>query len=197
VVPVGLTRFHRAGCRTYTDVQARGIVDRLARQQNELLQVLGVRFAYLSDEWYLRLGEAVPPFEAYDGLDLTENGVGLVRRFVDAGGGLDALKGQVTLVTGTLFAPLLAELTSSITGVEVVSVVNRLFGETVTVAGLLTAEDVLDQLQGHDLGDTVVLPAAMFGGPEGQSLDGKCADEVGEALGCEVRLGHTLADVTD
>jgi NifB/MoaA-like Fe-S oxidoreductase len=180
-----------------TDTEVRVVFEQVIGWQRRLRERLGVNFVYLSDEWYLRLGEAVPPFEAYDGLDLTENGVGLVRRFVDAGGGLDALKGQVTLVTGTLFAPLLAELTSSITGVEVVSVVNRLFGETVTVAGLLTAEDVLDQLQGHDLGDTVVLPAAMFGGPEGQSLDGKCADEVGEALGCEVRLGHTLADVTD
>jgi len=74
--------------------------------------------------------------------------------------------------------------------IEVVPVVNRFFGETVTVAGLLTGRDVVAQLRERDLGDVVVLPPAMFGGPEGQSLDEMWPREVGEALGREVVVGR-------
>ena len=138
--------------------------------------------------------------EAYDGLDLTENGVGLVRRFLDR---WDRLEFQVskfqvghanlkpgtmkpetfTLVTGALFAPVLQRLTADLDDLAVLPVMNRFFGETVTVAGLLTGGAVVAQLQGRALGDVVMLPPAMFGGPEGQSLDGMRPAEIGEALG--------------
>jgi putative radical SAM enzyme (TIGR03279 family) len=85
VVPVGLTRFHRAGCRVHTDAEMRLVFKQVTAWQARLRERLGVGFVYLSDEWYLRLGEAVPESCAYDGLDLTENGVGLVRRFLEIG----------------------------------------------------------------------------------------------------------------
>jgi NifB/MoaA-like Fe-S oxidoreductase len=92
------------------------------------------------------------------------------------------------LVTGTLFAPVLRSLVAGLPA-EVGPVVNRFFGETVTVAGLLTGRDVVAQLRERDLGDVVLLPAAMFGGPEGQSLDEMRPQEIGEALGRPVLVG--------
>jgi putative radical SAM enzyme (TIGR03279 family) len=181
VVPVGLTRFHRGKCRVHTDAEMHLVFEQVAAWQARLRERLGVNFVYLSDEWYLRLGEDVPEVEAYDGLDLTENGVGLVRRFLDT---YHAKPAGHTLVTGTLFAPVLR----AVTDVDVISITNQFFGETVTVAGLLTGQDVIAQLQGQDLGEVVVLPAAMFGGPEGQSLDGMWPQEIGEALGRDVAL---------
>jgi putative radical SAM enzyme (TIGR03279 family) len=160
VVPMGLTRYHQGGCRIHTKAEMRVVLEQVTGWQARLLPQLGIRFAYLSDEWYLRLGEKFPPAEAYDGLDLRENGVGLVLRSLVAG--LPA---------------------------EVVPVVNRFFGETVTVAGLLTGRDVVAQLRERDLGDVVLLPAAMFGGPEGQSLDEMRPQEIGEALGRPVLVG--------
>ena len=77
-------------------------------------------------------------------------------------------------------------MTAEFGNVEVVSIINRFFGETVTVAGLLTGRDVVEQLATRRLGDWVILPPAMFGGPEGQSLDGIWPQEIGEALGREV-----------
>jgi NifB/MoaA-like Fe-S oxidoreductase len=90
--------------------------------------------------------------------------------------------GSLTLVTGTLFAPVLRRVTAEFDNVEVVPVVNRFFGDTVTVAGLLTGRDVVAHLRERDLGDVVMLPPAMFGGPEGQSLDEMWPQEVGQAL---------------
>jgi putative radical SAM enzyme (TIGR03279 family) len=179
VVPVGLTRFHRSGCRVHTEAEMRLVFKQVVAWQARLRERLGVSFAYLSDEWYLRLGESVPEVDVYDGLDLTENGVGLVRRFLDAH---HAYPASSTLVTGTLFAPVLRAVTKA----TVIPVVNDFFGQTVTVAGLLTGQDVIAQLQGRDLGDVVVLPGAMFGGPEGQSLDGMGPQGIEEALGRRV-----------
>ncbi len=122
----------------------------------------------------------------YDGLDLTENGVGLVRQFLSEP--LIPNHESQTLATGR-FASVLRQATARFAGVEVAPVVNRFFGETVTGGGLLTGRYVIEQLQGRDLGGVVVLPAAMFGGPEGQSLDEMWPDEIGEALGRQVVVG--------
>lgn len=194
VVPVGLTRYHRFDCRLHTETEMRAVLDRVSGWQGQLRQELGVTFAYLSDEWYLRLGEDVPPIEHYDDLDLSENGVGLVRRFLDCEE--EMLRSQLsdlespTLVTGTLFAPVLR---SAIVGLsaDVVSVPNRFFGDSVTVAGLLTAQDVIEQLKGRDADGVVVLPAVMFAGPEGQSLDEMWPADVEQALGRRVVVGAT------
>lgn len=199
IVPVGLTRFHMGGCQVHTDAEMRVVFEQVTGWQARLREDLGVSFVYLSDEWYLRLGEDVPPIAAYDGLDLVENGVGLVRRFLENGdwrtetghrGGQSLSNCQsLTLVTGTLFAPVLRRVMAESVNVEVVPVVNRFFGEMVTVAGLLTGQDVVTQLREHALGDVVVLPPAMFGGPEGQSLDEMWPQEVGQMVGREVVVG--------
>jgi len=189
VVPVGLTMFHRGGCRVHTEAEMRLAFKQVAVWQARLRERLGVNFAYLSDEWYLRLGEPVPEAAAYDGLDLTENGVGLVRRFLEIGDwrlkqAISNLQSPI-LVTGALFAPVLC----SVTEAKVIPITNHFFGQTVTVAGLLTGQDVVAQLQGRRrLGDVVVLPGAMFGGPEGQSLDGMWPQEIEEALGRRVEV---------
>ena len=190
VVPVGLTRHHRGGCRPHTDAEARAVFDQVVTWQARLRGSLGVSFAYLSDEWYLRLGEPVPPLARYDGLDLTENGVGLVRQFLEVGRlsltSLSRRQPSLTLVTGTLFAPVLRRTTAHLPGVEVVPVTNDFLGQTVTVAGLLTGQDVVAQLKGRDLGEALALPPAMFGGPAGQTLDEMWPEDVGRALGRRV-----------
>jgi putative radical SAM enzyme (TIGR03279 family) len=190
IVPVGLTRFHRGGCRVHTTAEVRLVLDQMTAWQARLRERLGVAFAYLSDEWYLRLGEDVPKVEDYDDVDLTENGVGLVSRFKadqDWQSALGTLKSP-TLVTGVLFAPILRACTEA----DVIPVVNVFFGETVTVAGLLTGQDVVAQLREKELGDVIVLPSTMFGGPGGQSLDGMVPQEIGEALGRKVILSCEL-----
>ena len=74
---------------------------------------------------------------------------------------------------------------------KVVPLVNRFFGESVTVAGLLTAGDVVAQLEDRDLGQVLFLPRAMFAGPEGQSLDDMWPRDVAQGLGRPVRVGMT------
>ena len=62
-------------------------------------------------------------------------------------------------------------------------IVNHFFGETVTVAGLLTGKDVAEQLRGEDLGDALLVPAAMLKADEDIFLDDMTPDELSRALG--------------
>lgn len=212
VVPVGLTKQHKYKMRTHTVEEAAAALDYVASLQTVFLERFGARFVYATDEWYLVSGREVPSMDAYDGQQLFENGLGLVRRFLDdwesvrqeiRDTGPDVAQGrQVTLVTGTLFAPVLratAAEFSQLTGavVTVLPAVNETLGETITVAGLLMAGDVLAQLQVAGRGELVVLPRVMFDHPDGISLDDLAPQEVAAHLGRPVALADTLGDVWD
>ncbi len=223
VVPVGLTRWglwgegttdHRpqtaqtggralvAGLRPYTETEAGAVLEQVLAWQARLRRELGVGFVYPSDEWYLRAGVPLPPLAAYDGAlpAVIENGVGMVASFLAewprTQARLAALGGpRQTWVTGTLFAPVLAERAAALSAatgliVEVVPVPNRFLGETVTVAGLLTVQDVLATLAERAPGDVIVLPAAMFRGPEGRALDDHTVAAVAAATGWRVEVSE-------
>jgi putative radical SAM enzyme (TIGR03279 family) len=217
VVPVGLTRHHKYGMRTHTRAEAAATLDYVQALQAAFLDRHGVRFVYPTDEWFLVAGRDVPPLEAYDGQQLHENGLGMVRRFLDEWAGvrdeigawrqrhvsLSADRPQkLTLATGTLFAPVLSEAASSfaaLTGasVEVVPIVNRRLGASITVAGLLMAEDIIAALMERGYGDLVVLPRVVFDHPDVISLDDLAPSAVAARLGVPVALADTMGDVWD
>ena len=168
---------------------------------------LGVNFLYLGDEFYLTAGRAVPEHSAYDGFPLVENGVGMVRRFVDAFHGAfrklervssDAV--SVKLVTGVLgqeFLTPLAEAANRLPWLScrVVPVRNRFFGDGVTVSGLLTGKDILGALQADaNSADVVVLPPNCVN-HEGILLDDLEQADLENQLGLRVVLGsYDLAE---
>jgi putative radical SAM enzyme (TIGR03279 family) len=207
VVPVGITNFHKYGHRPNTRAEARVVFDQVRVQQQEFLATLGVRFVYLTDEWYLMLDEPIPSLAEYDGLALQENGLGMVRAFLDEWQGArtkfagpKSANEKVTWVTGTLFAPTLEKVASQfseLTGrvVEVVPVVNRRLGKTITVAGLLMGQDIIDQLQGRDLGDLLLLPRVTFDHPDGIALDDIGPDQIAQALDRPVVLVDGMSEV--
>ena len=210
VVPVGLTRYHRGNCRLYAAQEARAIVDQVAPWQQEYRARHGISLVYLADEWYLLAGIDLPRAEMYDDYPQIENGIGLVRQFLEDGSRLKVkrFKLQVpscTLVCGTLIAPVMRQMARDIANksgcqVEVVPVVNRLFGETVTVSGLLGGEDVLAALGGRGgLGEIVFLPRAMFSRPNGRgellTLDDLSVHDMAERLARPVVLAEWTSEV--
>ncbi|MBC7251726.1 MAG: DUF512 domain-containing protein [Anaerolineae bacterium] len=211
VVPVGLTRYHRGRMRLYTAAEARDVLVRIASWQADFRRRQGVRLVYAADEWYLLAGQPVPAAGEYDGFPQLENGVGLVRRFLDewrdvAAGGKRAVPrrpdgcGSLTVVCGILIAPLLARVADELAAlsgatVKVVPVVNAFFGETVTVSGLLVGRDVIAALQGRHLGDGVLLPRVMFDAEGRRTLDGLGLEDFREALGLPVEMAGTPSEL--
>ncbi len=212
VVPVGLTKHHKYGRRAHTPAEAAQVLEALAPWQAECLKRFGVRFVYPTDEWFLVTGRPVPPRKYYDGLALEENGLGMVRGFLDD---WKKVKRELstshfqrptslsaTLVTASLFEPILRQAADEFnagagTRLRVAGVLNERLGHGITVAGLLMAADVMAQLAGQDLGEFVVLPRVMFDHPQGISLDDMSPLALAQRLGRTVFLADAMGDVLD
>lgn len=217
VVPVGLTRHHKYGMRTHTAEEAAATLAYVESLQPKFLERFGVRFVYPTDEWYLVTKSEVPPIEAYDGQALHENGLGLVRSFLDewsllkpeisdwlAGNDLGPVgkRPRITLVTATLFSDTLkgvADEFSELIGIHlaVEAVVNQRLGDTITAAGLLMAEDILAHLLQVGYGEIVILPRVVFDHPDLISLDDLSPQDVANRLGRSVALADVMGDVWD
>lgn len=219
VVPVGLTKFNKYQMRPHTKSEAEKTLDYVLSLQPVFQKRFGIRFVYPTDEWYLVTGREVPPMSAYDNQALIENGLGMVRFFLDDWTAVqeeiknwlaeqhdqvlqDWSNKKITLVTATLFAGTLrkaVEKFSELTQVptEVIAVINKRLGDTITVAGLLMAEDVIAYLQGIECGDLIVLPRVMFDHPDIISLDDLTPQEVADTLNQPVALADTMGDIWD
>ncbi len=209
VVPVGVTKYQKHGIQPFDPPAMEKVIRQVEAAQKIFLDRLGSRFAFLTDEWYLASGKPVPPLAAYEEIDLRENGLGLARNFLeDWNAAKDRLpeikktfqKSGATLVTGALFRKTLesaAEEFSGRTGVplRVIAAANRCFGETVTVAGLLTARDVIDVLRGKTTDGPILLPRVMFCHPGTIALDDLSPLDVARALGREVYLADAMSGV--
>jgi putative radical SAM enzyme (TIGR03279 family) len=194
IVPVGLTR-HRErlpALRTLSDGEAAALVDTMAAWQARFLAQLDSRFVFLGDEVYLQAGRPLPPAEAYEGFAIAEDGIGLVRRFEDgfASVGVRRRAGRrgrrVTVVTGTLYAPRLARQLDGLDA-RVVAVANEFFGGSISVAGLLTGQDIQRRLASlGDLGDAVLVPAVALRDGDGVFLDDLTPADLAHTLGVGV-----------
>ncbi|PLX89753.1 MAG: DUF512 domain-containing protein [Desulfuromonas sp.] len=174
IVPVGLTRFRKnlPVLRTLTRAEAAEIVEMVSVYQRRFLAHGGTRFVFAADELYLQADHKFPELEDYEDLWQLENGVGMIAQFRREAAEVLAESeplelDRVTVLTGYSFAlelkTFVAQL-SEATGVrvDVCPIRNRFFGEQVTVAGLLTGQDLLDQLSGKDLGSALLLPEVML-----------------------------------
>lgn len=215
VVPVGLTHHHKYGLRTHTPGQARVLLENIERHQARFRNKSGVGFVYATDEWYLVSEQQVPPKKYYDGQELHENGLGMVRDFLDESqrisqeitswkstGRHELAYKSITLVTGTLFHRVLtneAKRFSMLTGceVKVVAVENKRLGASITVAGLLMAEDVIKVLEKDISGEVFILPRIMFDHPDNISLDDISPQEISSTLNRPVVLADQMGDVWD
>lgn len=177
VVPVGLTRYNVGKpVRPLLPEEAARAIDQVDAARARAADRRDMGWCYAADEMYLIAGRPLPGADYYDDGALYENGVGAVRRFVDLfDEGVDSvpdLRGRrIRLVTGRSMAPFLQERSSRLASasgaeVEVVTVQNRFFGESVTIAGLLGGRDILEDLGPARDGDVVVLPAEAINADE-------------------------------
>jgi putative radical SAM enzyme (TIGR03279 family) len=203
IVPLGLTRYNTDERLTpVTSVWCRKIIREVAGLQREMRARLGTTFAFLGDEIYLRAGRDVPGRSHYGDYPQIEDGVGMVRSFREEFARLtrglgrrpprDASSLRGTILTGTLFAPVLEDLIGRLnsrfgTRLKVVAVENRYFGSEIVVAGLMTGACVLAAREQFE-GDFVVLPSSARKSDEPIMLDGTRLDELEKELGLPLRV---------
>jgi len=209
VVPVGLTRF-----RTFplppVDRQVAGEICSMVGHISDLDQKKrGLRRVFLADELLLKAGLPIPPASYYEDYPQIENGVGLVRRLLDSWNRAKrqfrrqpspsrrtGAKRRYFLATSVSAFPFLNGIAQEIgrlcpgITVEAAPILNRFMGESVTVAGLIGAADVLRVIATAKRAgciEGVLLPAVMFN-YAGSTLDGYSAARIGMQSGVAVTV---------
>ncbi len=201
VVPVGLSKY-RDGLyplRPFTSEDAKEVLSCIHAWQERMYREYGIHFVHASDEWYVMADEDLPEADRYDGYLQLENGVGMLRLFLDEfdeameivekePDRYGSVGGELSVVTGRMAYPYIRGMADRIAErfpqliVHVYAITNDFFGELITVSGLLTGRDIIAQLRGRRLGTRILLPQNVLRSGEDYFLDDVTVDEVERAL---------------
>ena len=214
VVPAGLSKYREGlyPLELFDKEEAEEVIDLIESYQKKAYDEFGLHFIHASDEWYILAERDFPEEGRYDGYIQLENGVGMMRllrdEFYHAFEELqeseeypklkEGIARTFTIATAKLAYPTIQEFADRITEafpkvkITVACIRNDFFGETITVSGLITGQDLVAQLKerkeaGEDLGDTLQIPINMLRSGEEVFLDDLTVQDVEAALGMTVK----------
>ncbi len=200
-VPVGVTKFRKnlKDIALYDAHSAKAELDNISQFQKEALRQIGTPFIRLADEFYVLSGTEIPDTEFYGGFEQIEDGIGMIRFFRDSiTKNLKKLNGKGTgsfsLVTGVsaykeiVWAAEAIEKKNNSIKINVHKVINDFFGPTITVAGLLTGQDVMKQIQPESVCDYIIMPKNMFKSDENIMLDDVTVDDLEKYFNKEILI---------
>ena len=191
IVPSGLTKF-RDGLyplELFEKEDACAVIDIIEKWQKHFYEKYGIHFIHASDEWYILAEREMPEEERYDGYLQLENGVGMIRSFIEeVKDYLDSIEGDdrvinVSTISGVLAYDTIKSSCDKINkkfpnvNVHVYKIINDYFGHSITVTGLLTGQDICSQLSGKELGDNLLLPTNTLKADENIFLDDMTLEE--------------------
>lgn len=216
LVPLGLTKYREGltPLSLYTKEGAAAVIDLVDSFGDRLEAQYGERIMYAADEFYLKAERPIPPPSYYGAFDQIEDGVGgmacLEEEFSFAledgeeAGWFAVPPRRITAATGVAAKDFIRKLLDEAERkcdnlkCEVVGIVNDFFGETITVAGLVTGGDLIRQLKGRDLGDALLIPEVMLRHEKDVFLDDISVADVERQLGVPVitvaNTGQCLLD---
>lgn len=202
VVPVGLTKY-RDGLyplESFSKEDAEKVIDTIEKWQKIFYEEYGLHFIHAGDEWYIMAEREMPEEERYDGYLQLENGVGMLRlllnEFEEAYAEVegDDRQMEVSMATGFLAYPYLKKMIKKLqekfpnVTVHLYPIRNDFFGEKITVAGLITGQDLIAQLKEQQLGERLLLPCNMLRSGEEVFLDDVTLSELKESLQIQVDI---------
>jgi len=212
IVPVGLTNNSNKLLKPVTKEIARDLISNVERLQKEFKKNRGTNFVYVADELYIKAGLEIPPPNTYEHFYQTANGVGLIAQFdTEIKERLKSLEKNIasnnkryTIVTGqaaySYFLNLKQELQKYNISVSIKQVVNHYFGSSITVAGLVTASDIIISFENQkfDSDEVLLMPQSMLKQFENIFLDNITLEELAIKLGVKIEVvpvdGHALIE---
>lgn len=200
-VPVGITK-HREGLfdmPSYTKETAGAVIDIITSLGDEFKAQYGTRLVYAADEFYLKAEREIPGEEYYESYPQIENGVGMWTSLI--GEVNEALKDvnadavqerRLSIATGTAAYPLIKGIADRMTAlfpklkINTYEIKNDFYGHTVTVAGLITAKDLINQLKDKELHGLLLIPEVMIKDGDCLFLDNLTLEDVEKALNVNI-----------
>lgn len=207
VVPVGLTKYREGLFKQepFTKEDACAVIDQIEGWQRKNLERFGTRIVYAADEFYLKAEREIPEPECYEDFQQFENGVGMISYFrgefydilpgLEYGGG----KKAVSLATGYAAYDLMKLVSDELMkkfpeiDIRLYRIKNNFFGEMITVSGLLTGKDIIEQLKGRELGEYLILPDSLLRNGETVLLDDVYVEDIERELKTNIKISLNSA----
>ena len=212
-VPVGLTKFREKlpHLEEYTPETAKRVIETIDTFGARCKAQYGSRLCFAADEFYLKAGLPLPDEDYYEDYPQIENGVGLWRSLdCEFRAALDRCMlpadsaFSAALATGVASAPLLRSFAALLQSrfskavVDVYAIENDFFGPSITVAGLVTGQDLIAQLKGKSLPARLLIPSVMLRSEGDVFLDDVSKEDVERALGVRlVAVSNDGAELLD
>lgn len=172
IVPLGVTKYRENlyNFELFDKESSLEVINQVEYWQKKLKNKYGKRFVFASDEFYLKAEKELPKLKEYEDFPQLENGVGMLtlmksefeNYFSKLSG--DSIKRNLTLATGKAAYSFISELCNEIsrkftnTNIKVFLIENDFFGENITVSGLLTGKDIINQLKDKKLSKYLFIP---------------------------------------
>ncbi len=201
IVPIGKTRYRENLCDipSVDKAKAEEVLAIVEKWQKKALEAVGTRLFFASDEFYLKAEREIPSSEEYEHFPQIENGVGLIasmrEEFYNALEENYSLekKRHVSIATGVSAYNFIKAIANDAKKrynnleVDVYKIVNDFFGEEITVAGLLCGSDIVRQLKGKALGETLLISKSMLRDSTDVLLDDTTVTEMEKELGVKIK----------
>ena len=217
IVPAGLTKF-RDGLyplTAFSPEECAAVIAQVNAFGDACLNHYGSRLFFCADEFYIKAGLPLPEESYYEDYAQIENGVGMITSlasemdfeltapdFDECYPTEGRLPRHVTIATGMAAKDALTDIAKHICEkvpgltITVQPIVNRFFGESITVAGLLTGKDMEDQLRDRELGNLLLIPETTLRAERDLFLCGMSPQELADRLHTPVSTGgKTAADM--
>jgi len=191
IVPVGLSKFRNS----LTQLSPAN-----SKQAAQILKLSsGFPRTYCSDEIYLLANETIPPEDYYDDYPQLENGIGMIRLLLENWklykdefiSEIQTMNEKIVFITGKLAYSTILGISDDINKTlpnktRTVKILNHAFGENVTVAGLLTASDILDQVN-LEINEIPAFSSNIFNDDD-LTIDGISKEKLKQLLGSQLLI---------
>ncbi len=212
IVPVGLTKFRKNlfPLKKITPQYAKDLIKKINSLQKKYKNTYGENIIFLADEFYLLADEPLPSFKHYGDFPQFENGVGMVTYFMKE---LNRIKNKlpkkieqkkkVGIITSKLSQKFLKNALLPLNKIEnlsvkIIPVKNNLFGEMVTVTGLLSGKDIFKAIASHPKCDHYIIPGNTLKIDENLFLDDLTFDDLKNRIKKPVSVvGYSIKDLID
>ena len=204
-VPVGLTA-HREGLaelKPFNKATATAVLDVLNEFSDLTLEKYGKRRVFGSDEFYILSEREIPKIYYFEDFLQLENGVGMWSLFLSEA--IDAIRNdfvntvlekerKITIATGEAAYPLIKNIVDISTKkwhnlyCNVKPIKNEFFGGHITVTGLITGGDLIEQLKCQELGESLLISSSMLRHEKDKFLDDITVEQVEKALNVKVLI---------
>jgi putative radical SAM enzyme (TIGR03279 family) len=203
VVPAGLSKYREGlyPLQDFSKEEASSVINQIDEIGERYLKNVGSRVVYAADEFYIKAQRPLPSEQYYEDFPQIENGVGLITSFLEEFYGalsnsnndeLQACRGNYSIATGKAFYSFICSLVDDLVKkcnnlhITIYEINNNFFGEKITVSGLLTGQDLKEQLEGKPLGEKLFIASSMLKSDEDIFLDDMTLNQLSERLGVEV-----------